>query len=263
MKGRNLDNPEFLTLLEDSDFQAQLDQVCLLVFHRSHQTARYETWQDLRQSVLVRFGRRFNQYRNIKDKTDLAKVLRLIAKFLILDELRRQRAEDRLHTDVGLEEVDRQGLSTSSAEDVYQHVLFIELRSRLSDSEREIFDEFFIEGKSVRDIAETRPLSHVTIRKRIERIVEEARQLVEQEPVLSKDFDKGKALAAAKSEASREMTGALLTVHGEYKLEQILLKEGLLSEIPPPITDFTGYRKRRPVNVKGKPISETIIEERR
>lgn len=49
----------------------------------------------------------------------------------------------------------------------------------------------------------------------------------------------------------------------EDKLEQMLLEVGLLSEIPPRITDFTPYEKRKPIKVKGKPISETIIEERR
>jgi hypothetical protein len=41
------------------------------------------------------------------------------------------------------------------------------------------------------------------------------------------------------------------------------LKEGALSRIPPPITDLTPYQNRKPIQVKGKPVSETIIEERR
>ena len=49
----------------------------------------------------------------------------------------------------------------------------------------------------------------------------------------------------------------------EEQLDQLLLQAGVISEIPPPITDFTPYENRRPIAVKGKPISETIIEERR
>lgn len=49
----------------------------------------------------------------------------------------------------------------------------------------------------------------------------------------------------------------------EDRLDQLLLEAGVISEIPPPITDFTPYENRRPIEVKGKPISETIIEERR
>lgn len=266
IEGRKLlDNPEFLTLLEDSDFQTRLDQACMWAFC-NHQPSIYETWQDLRQSVLIKFGQWFSRDINIKDKTDLARVLMLIARNLIIDDLRRQRAHGHVHKDVGLEQVDREGLSTPSAEDLYQHVLFIELRSTLTDIEREIFDEYFIEGKTVRDIAETRNLSHVTIRRRIQRIIGEARQLVDQESVLSKDSAKATGLAPAKSKALRKTLDALLRVHGktgEDRLEQMLLKEGLLSKIPPPITDFALYQKRKPITIRGKPISETIIEERR
>ena len=48
----------------------------------------------------------------------------------------------------------------------------------------------------------------------------------------------------------------------EDQLDQLLLEAGVISEIPPPITDFTPYENRQPIEVKGKPISETIIEER-
>lgn len=47
------------------------------------------------------------------------------------------------------------------------------------------------------------------------------------------------------------------------ELDRRLLADGLLSSIPPPITDFTPYQNRKPVVIKGKPLSETIIEERR
>jgi hypothetical protein len=38
---------------------------------------------------------------------------------------------------------------------------------------------------------------------------------------------------------------------------------GLLSEVKPPITDFTPYQHREPIETTGKPLSEVIIEERR
>lgn len=44
---------------------------------------------------------------------------------------------------------------------------------------------------------------------------------------------------------------------------QKMLEDGVITRIPPPITDFTPYRNRKPIEVKGKPVSETIIEERR
>jgi hypothetical protein len=48
----------------------------------------------------------------------------------------------------------------------------------------------------------------------------------------------------------------------EAEFEQHLKDQGLLSEVPPPITDFTPYAHRRPIEVSGPPLSETILEER-
>jgi hypothetical protein len=49
----------------------------------------------------------------------------------------------------------------------------------------------------------------------------------------------------------------------EEEFEQELLRQGILDHVPPPITDLTPYQHRKPVEVIGKPVSETIIEERR
>lgn len=49
----------------------------------------------------------------------------------------------------------------------------------------------------------------------------------------------------------------------EAKLERRLFESGLLKRIRKPITDLTPYENRRLLEVKGKPLSETIIEERR
>lgn len=45
--------------------------------------------------------------------------------------------------------------------------------------------------------------------------------------------------------------------------ERRLSEAGLLSEIKPPITDYTPYEHRKPIENTGKPLSEIIIEERR
>jgi len=47
------------------------------------------------------------------------------------------------------------------------------------------------------------------------------------------------------------------------ELQQKLLKAGLVGEIKLPITDLTCYENRQPVENKGRPLSEIIIEERR
>lgn len=48
----------------------------------------------------------------------------------------------------------------------------------------------------------------------------------------------------------------------DQRVQRALFEAGLVSEIKPPITDPTPYR-REPIKIKGKPLSETVIEERR
>ncbi len=49
----------------------------------------------------------------------------------------------------------------------------------------------------------------------------------------------------------------------EEEFEQHLYEKGIISEIKPPITDFSRYDNYKPITVTGEPISETIIRERR
>ena len=48
----------------------------------------------------------------------------------------------------------------------------------------------------------------------------------------------------------------------EAEFELHLKDKGLLSEVTTPITNLSAYAQRNPVRVTGKPLSETIIEER-
>jgi hypothetical protein len=49
----------------------------------------------------------------------------------------------------------------------------------------------------------------------------------------------------------------------EDDLDQRLLNAGVINQVPAPPTDLAPYHRWRPIVVKGKPLSETIIEERR
>ncbi len=49
----------------------------------------------------------------------------------------------------------------------------------------------------------------------------------------------------------------------EEEFERKLVEVGILSAVKPPITDFTPYQRRQPVETTGKPLSEVILEERR
>jgi hypothetical protein len=46
-------------------------------------------------------------------------------------------------------------------------------------------------------------------------------------------------------------------------LHQQLLREAVLTQAPKRVTDPSAHATRRPIPIKGKPLSRTILEERR
>lgn len=59
-----------------------------------------------------------------------------------------------------------------------------------------------------------------------------------------------------------ELAGRLSQT-GEEEFQHRLVQKGLLKSIKPHVTDFEPYRNREPFEIEGKPLSETIVEERR
>ena len=51
----------------------------------------------------------------------------------------------------------------------------------------------------------------------------------------------------------------------EDELQLLLLKDGVIDHIPRPLTDaeIGAFQEYKPVPIEGKPLSETVIEERR
>ena len=84
---------------------------------------------------------------------------------------------------------------------------------------------------------------------------------------LDRIIEEVKTLTADEQKNLRDMVDELLATSApqmsEDEFEQHLLEKGIISRIPPPITDLTPYRNRKLIEVKGKLLSETIIEERR
>lgn len=60
-----------------------------------------------------------------------------------------------------------------------------------------------------------------------------------------------------------EETGKIKEASPEDRLEKRLFELGYLVKINEPITDFTPYENRKPIEAKGKPLSEIISEDRR
>ncbi len=64
----------------------------------------------------------------------------------------------------------------------------------------------------------------------------------------------------------REILDFVLASHDndvtEELFERMMVEKGIMT-VPPPVTDFTPYENRKLAKVKGKPVSEVLIEERR
>ena len=84
---------------------------------------------------------------------------------------------------------------------------------------------------------------------------------------LDRIIDEARALPLAEQRQLRDELDRLVTAPTESELEdqfeRQLVERGLLSAVPPPITDFSPYKNYKPIEVSGQPISEMIIEERR
>jgi hypothetical protein len=82
-----------------------------------------------------------------------------------------------------------------------------------------------------------------------------------------KVLEEVKALTPAEQQQLRAWLETVCTPTSAPMTEEAFAQElreaGLLSEVKPPITDFTPYQHREPIATTGKPLSEVIIEERR
>ena len=88
----------------------------------------------------------------------------------------------------------------------------------------------------------------------LEKIIQEVKALTPDEQRQVKDLID--SLLRASEEATASMSP-------EDLLEQRLLEAGVISEIPKRLPTPEHLRDFKPIEVKGKPVSETIIEERR
>jgi len=87
----------------------------------------------------------------------------------------------------------------------------------------------------------------------LEKIIEEVRALTQEEQLQVRELID--SLLENPTEAQERLSP-------EDLLEQRLLERGVISEIPRRNFDPATYKEFEPIEVKGKPVSETIIEER-
>jgi len=252
-------------LLASPEFGRALNVVCQAVFRKFGPSPRYAEWQDLRQETLIKF---IPWLKANEDEATLKVTLTRIATNLCIDEERRRKALIRAHVETDLDEIDIEALRNPAAEDADVRVLFEECRSRFSGRKRLVFDEHFIEGRSLSEIAKRHGFSPQTGINILGQILSEVSPLILGQSasveggISNESSTRGSAAAWPQRRVVDELP-ATAAETAESKLAQRLLEDGLLSEVPPRITDFTPYRKRKPARVKGKSVSETIIEERR
>ena len=76
-----------------------------------------------------------------------------------------------------------------------------------------------------------------------------------------------KALTPAEQRELREWLDGMLATTvppmTEDEFEQRMLAKGIIANVPEPVADLSMYQNRKLMDVQGKPLSETVIEERR
>ena len=170
---RYLDSPEFRELVEDQEFCADLSWACKRIFNRFRQST-HPSWEDLQQEVLIRFGPWLPLYRKEANrKTVFAK----IATNLLIDARRAEAARRRQHNEIDLEDLKSEPLHGEPRREMEYRIFLNECREMLSQQERDLFDEHFIDGESLRQLAKKHGVSAAALSKQRARIKQAIRSL--------------------------------------------------------------------------------------
>lgn len=162
-----LDSPEFREALEDLEFRADLKKACKWAFSRYSQST-HSSWEDLQQEVLMRFGRWLPRYRNeAKRKTIFAR----IATNVLIDAHRYETSRRRQHEEIDFDELELELVRGKTGTEIENRIFMNECRKILSDHERAVFDEYFVYGKSLRQLAAKHGVSAAAMSKRWARIM--------------------------------------------------------------------------------------------
>jgi len=79
----------------------------------------------------------------------------------------------------------------------------------------------------------------------------------------SEVIEEVKSLNGAEKRLLRQELNEIVSVEPiEFRLQRALFTDGLLGEIKPPFVPRPEQEQLPPIEIKGKPLSETILEER-
>lgn len=169
-----LDDPLLNVLAKDVEFNRTLDAVCKQLL--SNQVPYY-SWEDLKQDVMIKFGRWLWRYRY---EASLKTILRRIAKNQLIDVLRQPGSqslslEDLLPAEDGIEFEVPSPAALTNIQDSLQVEEWLEV---LTDDERVLFIWHHLEGRSLAGFARERGVTRQAIDRRWLRILNKLRPLV-------------------------------------------------------------------------------------
>lgn len=162
-----LDSVELRAALDDADFRIDLKRACQWAFHH-HSQSTYASWEDLQQEVIMRFARWLPHYRK---QAKWRTVLVRIAKNLLIDAHRSEVAGKRRHEEIDFDGYEVSMVAENSGARIEDRIFLKECRQILSEDERAVFDEFFVYGKSLRQLANKHGVSPTAMSKRWARIM--------------------------------------------------------------------------------------------
>jgi RNA polymerase sigma factor (sigma-70 family) len=160
-------DPLFLKLIKDPDFQAMLDSVCQRAMSHFKVSSIYSC-EDLKQDVLARFGKWLPHYRG---DAQLKTVLRRVAYSQLVDVHRNPNERCCSFDSLELEQGDAVMPRSNVAADIESGILVEECLSKLdAPEERDLFIEYFVNDKTVSEIARERGVSRQAVSKRFNRL---------------------------------------------------------------------------------------------
>lgn len=167
-------NPEFLKLVNDSDFRQQNHKNCQKLISR-FKASTICSCEDLEQIVIARFGRWYPSFRGqSKPRTALYR----IARNALIDLSRKPDKKCDSYESLNLEQFCALATHGNVASIEYK-ILVQELLSKLNThDERELFFENFVEGKTRSEIARQRGVSRQYVSKQLDKVINKLKLVV-------------------------------------------------------------------------------------
>lgn len=157
-----LNSKDFMEALDDPAFRNDLKRACQWIFRRYSQST-LSSWEDLQQEVLLRLARWLPAYRQEANRRT---VFTKIARNVLIDIHRSEGTQRRQHEEVTLDELATEPIGERSGKEIENRIFLNECLEGLSEDERNLVDEFFVKGKSLRQLAIVYGVSPAAMSKR-------------------------------------------------------------------------------------------------